>query len=415
MLSGGIAVQILTSGSNFIIGLLLIRRTSDVEYGLYVLITTAVLLSTTVQTAFIQPPMIIRLTRADAAARANLVGGLYRDQNRLVPFMAIPIAILAIVLRLIGQLNVEIVMVLIAGTAAIASALRREFFRMVLFSYRLPNLVLKADSVYCLLLVSGAALATLTPYPAAVAALTMALSNVVGRVFLSRALWRYEPWNRDASTGMFREIFRQGSFSAFGAASHWLFNQGYTYLVAATLNVASVAALAATRLPLAPVALLSNGIGSFMQPTVSTWTHHHPATTVLRRLTLFALLLSGAVCSYLIVMWLARDWIFVKVLKKSFAERDALLLTWSAVALVTIFRDQFIHFLTMRGRFQLTSSVTFISAIVSLTTSFTAIRYLGVIGAPLGILTGELLNVIGLIVFSLREARLRPHSAPVAV
>jgi O-antigen/teichoic acid export membrane protein len=367
-----------------------------------------------VQTAFIQPPMIIRLTRADGAARANLVGGLYRDQNRLVPLVAAPALILGIALFLAGHLNTELAAIIIAGTAAIVTALHREFFRMVLFSYRLPDLVFKADFFYCILLIGGVALATLTPYPAAVAALAMSFACLVGRYLLSRAMWRHEPWNRNAPAGMMREILHQGSFSAFGAGSHWLFNQGYTYLVVATLNVSSVAALAATRLPLAPVTLLSNGIGSFMQPTVSTWTHNFPASTVFRRLTLFAFAIAGAVCIYLLAMWLGRDWIFVKVLKKSFDDRDLLLLTWSLVALVTVFRDQFIHFLTMRGRFQLTSSVTFVSAIVSLTTSFTAIRYLGIIGAPLGILAGELLNVVGLIVFSLREARLRPDSASLA-
>jgi hypothetical protein len=103
------------------------------------------------------------------------------------------------------------------------------------------------------------------------------------------------------------------------------------------------------------------------------------------------------------------------VLKKSFVERDQLLLAWSAVAMVTLFRDQFMYFLTMRGRFQLTSAVTFVSALVSLGSGFAAMHYVGVLGAPFGILTGELLNVIGMIVFSLREARLRPHSAPVTV
>jgi O-antigen/teichoic acid export membrane protein len=414
MLSGGVAVQVLMSASNFVVGLLLIRRTTNSEYGYYVLVGTAVSLTTAIQGSFIQPPMILRLTGAARAVRSNVVGGLYRDQNRLVALVSIPIVALILLLFITGYLHFEPAAMLIAGTTAVMSALRREFFRMVLFAYRLPNLVLKGDFVYCLLLIGGAALSTLTPSPAAVAALTMALSAFVGRYVLSKAMWHREPWNRKAPFGMLREIFHQGSVSAFGAVVHWLFSQGYTYLVAATLNVSAVATLAATRLPVSPVGLLSNGIGTLMLPTVSGWTQNHVARTVLRRVTLFACAVAAATGSYLIAMWFSRDWIFVHVLKKTFDQRDLLLLIWSVNAVVTCFRDQLLYFLIARGRFHITSSITLVSAVASLTTSFTMMRHVGLIGAPVGILIGESLHVIGIIVFSLREANRDSRSAPMA-
>ena len=45
------------SAANFAVGLLLVRRSTDMQYGYYVLVTTAVLFATTFpQGAFIQPP-----------------------------------------------------------------------------------------------------------------------------------------------------------------------------------------------------------------------------------------------------------------------------------------------------------------------------------------------------------------------
>src|ERR1700692_4251320 len=88
MLSGGGAIQAIISASNFIVGLLLVRRTPDAQYGYYVLIATVVLLSTTLQGSFVQPPMIIRFTRSNQEERANLIGGLLRDQSRFVPWVA---------------------------------------------------------------------------------------------------------------------------------------------------------------------------------------------------------------------------------------------------------------------------------------------------------------------------------------
>ncbi len=410
MLSGNIAVQAILSASNFIVGLFLVRRTSDAQYGYYVLISTSVLLSTTLQGAFIQPPMVIRLTRSNLEERGNLIGGLIRDQVRLLPLVALAAILTATVLGFRGKLGVPLAAILFGGTAAVLAALRREFFRMVLFAYRRPHDVLKADFVYCAILVVGAYCATLSPFPAAIAALTLALASLVGSQLLSRALWRHEPWNRTAPGGILREILPQGGWSAFGGGVHWLFSQGYNYLVAGTLDVTAVAALAATRLLVMPVGLLSTGIGTFLLPTVSKWSTDHSAIKVLKRLSFFASGLVVMAGLYIAVMWFARIWIFEDLLKKTFAQRDELLLTWSAIALVTAFRDQIYYFLVTRARFRLTSTITLVSAIVSLSTSLLAMHALGVIGALVGLLVGEAFNVVGIIFFSVREAQKSPKS-----
>jgi O-antigen/teichoic acid export membrane protein len=411
MLSGGVAIQAIISASNFIVGLLLVRRTPDAQYGYYVLIATVVLLSTTLQGAFIQPPMLIRFTRSNQSERANLIGGLLRDQRRFVPFVAVATLLIAVGLQLARKLDISLAALLVGGTVAVVAALRREFFRMVLFAYRRPDDVLKADFAYCVLLACGAFLATLTPYPAAAAAATLALSALAGSSLLSRALWRHEPWNPSAPKGILREIAPQGAWSAFGGGVHWLFSQGYNYLVAGTLDVTAVAALAATRLLVMPVGLLSTGIGTLMLPTVSRWTNDHAAAKILKRLALFASGLAAAAACYLVVMWVARDWIFGNLLKKAFQQRDLLLLVWSTVALVTVFRDQLLYFLIARARFRTASTITFFSAVISFAVSFVAMRRFGVIGALLGLLAGEVVNVAGIIFFSLFEARQSPDAA----
>jgi O-antigen/teichoic acid export membrane protein len=157
-----------------------------------------------------------------------------------------------------------------------------------------------------------------------------------------------------------------------------------------------------------PVGLLSTGIGTLMMPTVSRWTNDHAAAKILKRLALFASGLAAAAACYLVVMWVARDWIFGNLLKKAFQQRDLLLLVWSSVALVTVFRDQLLYFLIARARFRTASTITFFSAVISFAVSFVAMRSVGVIGALLGLLAGEVVNVAGIILFSLFEARQSP-------
>jgi O-antigen/teichoic acid export membrane protein len=373
-----------------------------------VLITTAILLMTALQATFIQPPMVIRLTKSDRSGRADLVGGLYRDQRRIVPWFAVITAVMALVLWLRGRLDLRIAAILIAATLAIIATLYREFLRLVLFAYRRPNDVLRSDFVYCILLVAGAFAATLTPLPAATAALTMALSATICAPLLSRAVWRHEPWNTDAPRGTLLSIVPIGAWSVVGGVTHWLFSQGYNYVVAYRLDVAAVAALAATRLLVMPVNLLSTGIGSLMLPTVSRWMHDFRPATVMKRSAFFAVALAGLACCYLLLMWLLRDWIYSNVLRKHFANRDYLLLLWCVIAIVMVFRDQLLYFLVARTRFKSIATLTLISAVLAITTSFFAISNMGAAGALVGLLTGELFNVCGIVFLSIRELRLPP-------
>jgi O-antigen/teichoic acid export membrane protein len=403
MLSGGVAVQAMISGSNFFVGLVLVRRTPDAQYGYYVLIVTIVLLSTVLQGAFIQPPMLSLFNRTDSAGKADLIGSLMKDQNRLLPYVLVITGLVALGMRLAGILTPSLIMILLAGTAAVVAALRREFLRMTLFAYRRPNEVLKSDGVYCVILVTGAILATLSPLSAVVATLSMSVAALLGGSLLSRALWRHEPWNRNAAPGMLRNIAPEGAWSAFGGGVHWLFAQGYNYLIAGTLDVTAVAAVAATRLLVMPVGLLSTGIGTLMLPTVSQWTQYHSATKVLRRLALFATGLACLASLYLVAMWLASDWIFGQVLHKNFADRHLLLLLWSAVALVAVFRDQLLYFLIARARFRVSSMITLSSAIISFIVSISSMQRYGVLGAMFGLLAAEVCNAAGVVIYSIRE------------
>jgi len=222
---------------------------------------------------------------------------------------------------------------------------------------------------------------------------------------LSQTLRRHEPWSTEGSQGILREIMPLAVWPTAGAAIHWTFSQGYIYLVAGTLDVAAVAAIAATRLLLMPVNLLSAGIGSLMLPLASGWLHQHGAPLLRRRLWLMALGLAGATLCYFIVLWLLRDWIFAVVLKKQFAQRDGLLMLWGAVFLVMVIRNQLGYLLAAQGRFRAMTLLTFVSAVMALATCYWGMLRFGVAGALLGLLIGELIGVVGIVVLSFRKAQ----------
>ena len=409
-LASALVMQALLSGVSLFVGLIMIRRASDLQYGYYVLILNGFMLVVGLQAAYIQPNLVVRITRANASERADLIGGLYRDQRRLWPLISCLVAIPTLVLWLSGVVKTSPAFVMITASITVSAVLFREFFRMVLLNSRKPVEVLVSDVAYAALLVGGVLLATTTQVSAAVATLTMGIAALVGGWLCSRALWRIEAWNIRGAPGILRDIAPVGTWSAGGSAVHWLFSQGYSYLVAGMLNVPAVAAIAATRLTVMPINLLSTGLGTVMLPTAASWLHAHGVSRVFRRMLLIAFGLGVIAMCYCAVAWAARDWLFTYVLKKQLPQRDELLLMWFAIALAMLLRDQLIYLLAVRHRLRSTSTLTFLSALVSIAVSYFGILYFGVIGALTGILVGEILNVSGLIFLSVMELR-RPVEA----
>jgi O-antigen/teichoic acid export membrane protein len=400
-----LVMQALLSGTSFLVGFILIRRTSDMQYGYYVLVVNALLLLTTLQGAFIQPQMVVRMTRLDRAGRADLIGGLLREQRRLLPFVAVAGALIIAALWFARLLDGQQSLLLVTATLAAIATLIREFFRMVLFAYRRPQDVLKADALYVALWITGVVLAAYSLEAAIFAVAALAVAAATSTTLLSRSVWRKESWNIRGAPGILRVLAPLGAWSLAGAGIHWALSQGYSYLVAGTLSVQSVAAIAATRLLLMPVNLLSVGIGTQLFPLTADWVHRLGVLPALRRLVLLSAGLVAAALCYFALLWVLREWIFSDLLHKQFAERDPLLLLWCGVFVLMLIRDQLINLLAARERFQLLTAITGASAALSLTFSYFAMLRLGEAGAVAGILIGELANVIGIVVLTCLEAR----------
>jgi O-antigen/teichoic acid export membrane protein len=402
LFGSAVVSQALISAASFAVGLLLIRGTTDLQYGYYVLVTSALLLLVSLQNALFAPALASRMGQLDRAGRAHLVGGLYRVQLRLMLALGLPMLAVALALWSAHRLDAHTGPLALAAVAAAVATLHREYFRLVLLTHRRPQDVLRTDVSYAAMLVAGAFIATRIATPAFAAILSLGLAAVAGGALLARTLRRFEAWNPKASMALVREIAPQAAWSTTGAASHWAFSQGYIYLVAATLDVAVVAALAATRLLLIPVNLLSSGIGSLMLPLASGWLQREGATPLFRRLGLSALGLAAATLGYFALLWLARDWLFDVVLNKQFAQRDELLLLWGVVTLVVVMRNQLAYLLAARGQFRDLTLLTLMSATIALAISYAAMQRVGVTGALLGMLAGELINAIGIVILCRR-------------
>jgi O-antigen/teichoic acid export membrane protein len=402
-----LVIQATLSASNFLVSWLLLRRTNDAQYGLYVLVFNSLLLVTVLQGSFMQAQMVVRLVRLDAVGRASLVRGLLREQGRLLRFASWGTVAIVVAFWVAGLLDAERTLLIICATLAAAATLVRECLRMVLFAYRRPQAVLWGDVFYVVVVLVGVMLATYARAVAAFATLAMAAAAGVSAIVLSKAVSASDPDCPEAAgaRGILRAFAPLGAWSVAGAAAHWALSQGYTYIVAGVLSVQSVAAIAGTRVLLMPLNLLSAGIGAQLFPLTADWVNTLGVLPALRRLVHVSIAFVASALCYFAVIWLSRDWVFAAVLRKHFAQQDALLLLWGGVFVLMLVRDQLVKLLAARERFPLLASITVASAALSLGFGCLAMRRFGEVGAVAGILVGELSNVIGIVILSFREIR----------
>jgi len=413
LFSSALASQALLSATSFAVGLVLVRHASDLEYGSYALVLGAIVLVASLQNAFIGPAMVNRMNGLDAEGCGALTGGLYRDQRRVVGAIALAGLGLTLACALAGLLSGRSALLCAAAIVASVAALRREYFRMVLLAYRRAGDVLLGDLAYAALLAAGVACAAFSPWPAIGSAVALALAAVASAALLSRLLRARASWDLRGWPGIMRAIAPVGAWSTAGAAIHWSFSQGYVYLVAATLDVSAVAALAATRLLAMPVNLLSVGIGSLLLPLASRWHHERGARALLRRLLLLALGMAALALAYFALLWLLRDFVFETLLRRRFAQRDLLLMLWSASFVLMVVHQQLLYLLVVRERFRTLTSLALVTASVALGCGYLAMQHMGGAGAVVGILVGEATNTIGMLLLCVREVLApAPAAAP---
>ena len=127
MFGGAVVSQGLLSVINLLIGLILIRRVAQDQYGYYVLIVAAAPLLAQLQNQLCSPLLVRHITHSGDEERKNFVGGLFREQRYLIAIIA-AVGLIGSCLVWIGDaLPARTAVILIAGVLAALATLYREF------------------------------------------------------------------------------------------------------------------------------------------------------------------------------------------------------------------------------------------------------------------------------------------------
>ena len=412
LFSSAVIDQAALSAANFLVGLLLIRHTSDADYGHYVLGFTTLLLLTGIQGSYIGGPLSVLAPRKTPEQKRQMLATLYHQSGRWIARAGFLLAVLCGLAGLSGLLTVGYAVMGAVYCATAATALNREYLRTGLMIYERPQAVLRADLVYVALLVSGAVAAAFLTSPAAPWAFAaMALAALAGGLVARRALAGDPGLDGPEQPGLWRELAPLGAWAVAGCIIHWSFSQGYNYVVAATLDLAAVAAVNATRLLMMPANLMVSGIKQLLLPMAARWHEQSGLDAMLKRLFLFAGIVAVLHLIYFGLLWVLRDWVFAELLRKEIAQRDLMLALWMGVFLLSGVRDLCMTALLVREKFRTMTWLTSAAAVLALTSCWLGMQWHGVAGAIIGLMLGETVNLVGVLVLIARERRQDPPAA----
>jgi O-antigen/teichoic acid export membrane protein len=393
----GVLDQILLSGVNFVCGFVMIRYTSDVSYGQFVLAQSAVLLMVSGQGAWLSGPVTMLAPGKSPESRVRMIGYLGASQTRVLRRTALALLAVPLAAYLIGLWSAITSLAIAAVVLTGWAALQREYCRSVLLIYSRPKAMLGADVVYVVTLLVGMALAVLSrPLAGPVAIAALSVAGFAGALVAHRFLARDPGWVSGDARPFWQEIRTIGLWSLIGAVIYWLFAQSYNYVLATRLDLTAVSDVNAARLVLTPVFVFMNGVNNLLMPVASNWLAEFGLRRMLRRLALLTALICTINLLYFGVVWTLRDWLLVDLMHKHIADQDRLLILWGCVALIFLPREVLQSALWALRRVRSMAWLIGLSAAVSLTLMWLGIPRWGAAAVLIGQVAGECVNLIGL-------------------
>jgi O-antigen/teichoic acid export membrane protein len=406
--STGVLDQVILSGANFIAGFLMIRFTTDTDFGRFVLAQSALLLLVSAQGAWAVGPLTVIAPTKTENARRTMLGSIKASQGRFLRRLTIAALVIPIVGSMVGIWGVAVALIIAATILAGWAALERDLLRNMLLVYSRPQSMLRADLFYVAALLAGISLSAFAnpPSPGLWAVVTLAVAGWAGANSANGSLARDPGWVSGDARSFWREFRPMGLWTTVGAVLYWLFAQSYNYVLASRLDLTAVANVNAARLMLMPVFVFTLGVNNLLLPLVSNWLAEIGLRRLLRRLILLTLVIGALDLVYIVPVWIFRRWLMLDLLHKEIADPSRLLLLWSAVAMIFLLREVLQAPLLALKRVKSMTWLIGASAAVSLSINWFGITRWGAAAVLIGQIAGECVNLSGLAWLLWRQTRI---------
>jgi hypothetical protein len=390
--------QVVLSGANLLIAFVLIRFAGDNDYAMYVLVQSTMLLLVSMQASYLLQPLAVLTPRLPAAERFRTVTAVKETQRRILKWVALAVLWVPLLGWITGLLSTLVALLVATGILAVWAALRREYLRTVLLMHSRPLDLLGADAIYAGVALLGLGLAVfIGKYAVVGTTLALSIAGWFGAAAAHRSLAADPGWQKGGVVTNWAEMRGMGFWALTGATIYWFLGQSYSYILASRLDLHAVADVNATRLLLMPAIVMTVGVTSLLGPTTATWYSQIGARPMVIRLLNVLLAVAVLEVLYFVFIWVSREWILTNVLHKQVQDRDLLLLLWGGLATIALVRDVLQCGLIAMGHLKSLAGQVGVSAAVAVCIMWFGTRWWGASAVLFGQITGELINLAGIL------------------
>jgi len=390
-ITGILSVGIISAG-NFLASYLMINFSTETDYGLYVSILSGLMLASGIQNAVVCTPMSIGAAKMEVRQRNEFVSSILAFQ---LAFLFVTILATFVFDLLFNAFDFENSPPIALSLLSLLTAtfLLREFLRIRGYLYGEATAILAGDFFH--FLANGTFLIILSRFNLNIEAVaaTLCTSNCLYLFFEAKRSKIHTSTDKKSAIKALSDAWqRGGKWSLPGVLATWAQNNAFVYLSAMLISIEATAMLAATRLLLMPVNIISSGLNVVYRPS---WAKRIVVerSVVGRSTRRICISLCFLLTIYIVVLALTWEYIVMYVFGGKFNDGFKLLLLWGVVFFLQNIRSRESNMLQLLEDFKYLTIVGAPAAVLCLFVSMVAILNVGTSGALYGIIVSELVMI----------------------
>jgi O-antigen/teichoic acid export membrane protein len=402
----GFVDQGLISLSNLGISVLLIKLTGKESFGLYGIGFSIILLLVGVANAIITSQMAVWFPEKPDKTKycfAMLVG-------QCILFLLIwsVFAIVCLVGLFLGLVSHETMVFAFVISIVVMMATFHEFMRRYFYIALMPYRVLQIDVVNVLVIFSSLLVAFVLhiglTHVAAVMIYGVAALAAGAVGFLSTNLYRKVTFSE---VGCFlTESWVHGKWALGGVVVTWVQFQSYVAILSILASVSSVAEANAARLFLAPVGIISTGLGQVFFPRLAILRASGEHSRLIRMSRIILVFTISVICLIVLISFLIKDYVLANYFPRGYENIGSFILLWAVVFLTQAVCTNASILLQIYKRFRVITVCNFYTSIVTVIATYLLIKLNGISGSIQAMVLGQIFLAMLLV----REFNLEKNS-----